>query len=125
MLFAMRDCNSCWKQMSYVHDTIVWVPKQHFKVFLDDAVGKYGCYERSKHWFAGSGHGCWPLLAAKKPTVQMGFWHEGCFRVRDPHPLYFLTEARQVGKKDKWQLVQERRKRKEREKRNKTSAGKK
>lgn len=92
VLFAMRDADFGWKTLGYVHDSMQWVPKLNFKAFFNTAAGRGGCYERSKHWYAGSGHGCHVVLNTR--GVNQGFFHEGCFAVKDTHPFYSLTEMR-------------------------------
>merc|ERR1712232_529176 len=92
VLYAMRDADFGWKSLSYVHDSMQWVPKKYFRQFFDIAVGDPGCYAKSKHWFSGSGHGCW--ITGGQRQIPQGFFHEGCFAVKDTHPFYYLTEMR-------------------------------
>lgn len=43
----------------------------------------------SKNGRANSGHECFPQLWRKQPPVRQGFWFDGCYPVRMPHPMYY------------------------------------
>merc|ERR1712086_485873 len=83
ILYTMRDRPAAWKNFGNVHDIFQWIPKQLFHQFFDVALGKYGCFERTAHWYGGSGHGCWQNQRGATSGrlashgIPQGFLHEG------------------------------------------------